>query len=142
MRVSLADYAAEWKWDGIRVQIVRPAARPASTAAPATTSPQLPRSRASFDREGVVDGELLVKGAFQGAEEHGGRAPAASTRSSSGSAARPSRSDAERLSGLRPALRHPLDGKEDVAALPWSDRRARLEALSPRSTPSASTSLR
>jgi hypothetical protein len=45
-QVDLADFAAEWKWDGIRVQLVRMGARHGSTAVAATTSPlPFPRSR-------------------------------------------------------------------------------------------------
>ena len=36
LRVDLTHYAAEWKWDGIRVQIVHVAGRRACSAAPAT----------------------------------------------------------------------------------------------------------
>src|SRR5688572_8132145 len=74
-RLSLDDYAAEWKWDGIRVQIVRVAeqTRLYSRAGDDITR-SFPEVAEAFDAEGVVDGELLVKGAFQGAEEHGGAA--------------------------------------------------------------------
>ena len=52
-----------------------PAARPGSTAAPATTSPAAsPTSPRRSPAEGVLDGELLVKGAFQGGAGAGGAA--------------------------------------------------------------------
>ena len=74
-RVSLDDYAAEWKWDGIRVQIVRVGGevRLYSRAGDDITR-SFPEVAAAFDRDGVVDGELLVKGEFQGAEAQGGAA--------------------------------------------------------------------
>ncbi len=84
--VDLADYAAEWKWDGIRVQIVRGkevrAARRGSTAAAGEDDQRgFPEVVAAFDRDGVLDGELLVRGEVHRA----GEAPRASTRCSNGS---------------------------------------------------------
>ena len=81
-----------------------PAARPGSTAAPATTSPAAsPTSPRPSRAEGVLDGELLVRGEAQGGEARQlQRSPAA---------ARPQDrlgADAGRLSRLRPALRHPV----------------------------------
>jgi hypothetical protein len=55
------------------------------------------------------------------------RVPRASTRSSSGSGARPSRKDAGRLSGVRPPLRHSIRRGRGSARLAWTERRARLE---------------
>ena len=50
-------------------------ARPGSTAARATTSPAAsPTSRARSRTPGVLDGELMVKGEFQGGAEEGGGA--------------------------------------------------------------------
>jgi DNA ligase-1 len=66
-RISLDDYAAEWKWDGIRVQIVRVGGqvRLYSRAGDDITRSFL-RVADAFDAEGVVDGELLVKGEVPG----------------------------------------------------------------------------
>src|SRR3712207_9468932 len=75
LRLSLEDYAAEWKWDGIRVQVVRAGGETRLySRAGDDISRSFPEIAASFDRGGVLDGELLVKGAFQGADEHGGAA--------------------------------------------------------------------
>ncbi|MBV9749474.1 MAG: ATP-dependent DNA ligase, partial [Acetobacteraceae bacterium] len=68
-RVSLADYAAEWKWDGIRVQLVHVGGETrlySRTGDDVTGS--FPEVAASFRTPGVLDGELLVKGEFQGGE--------------------------------------------------------------------------
>jgi len=60
-RLDPADYAAEWKWDGIRVQAVsergerRLYSRTGDDIAPA-----FPDMVAALDFEGVIDGELLV----------------------------------------------------------------------------------
>ena len=53
-----------------------PAARPGSTAAPATTSRgSFPDVAEAFRTRGVLDGELLVRGSDQGvADVHGGAA--------------------------------------------------------------------
>src|SRR5206468_9541205 len=69
VRVSMEDYAAEWKWDGIRVQIVRAGGetRLYSRAGDDITG-SFPEVAAAFDRDGVLDGELLVKGAAQGVD--------------------------------------------------------------------------
>lgn len=73
--IELADYAAEWKWDGIRVQLVHAGG---DTRLYSRTGDDISRSfpeiAAAFRERGVLDGELLVRGAGQGADEHGGAA--------------------------------------------------------------------
>lgn len=68
-QVSLNEYAAEWKWDGIRVQMVHVAGetRLYSRAGDDITH-SFPEVAASFAKAGVLDGELLVKGEAQGGE--------------------------------------------------------------------------
>ena len=59
--LDLAEFSAEWKWDGIRVQIVAAAARRGSIRAPATTSARaFPTWWAASNFNAVLDGELLV----------------------------------------------------------------------------------
>ncbi len=74
-RVSLDDYAAEWKWDGIRVQLVHAGG---DTRLYSRTGDDISRSfpdvAAAFRSAGVLDGELLVRGSDQGADVHGGAA--------------------------------------------------------------------
>lgn len=67
--VDLNDYAAEWKWDGIRVQLVHVSGdtRLYSRGGDDITA-AFPDVAGAFDRNGVVDGELLVRGEFQGGE--------------------------------------------------------------------------
>ncbi len=131
-RLSMEDYAAEWKWDGIRVQIVRAGeeTRLYSRAGDDITR-SFPDVAESFAREGVVDGELLVKGAFQGADEHGGAA--ASFNALQQRLGR--KTVSARMLGDYPAFVRLydilIDGREDVRALPWSARRARLETMVP-----------
>ncbi|HEX4761705.1 MAG TPA: cisplatin damage response ATP-dependent DNA ligase, partial [Sphingomicrobium sp.] len=66
-RVSLDEYAAEWKWDGIRVQLVHAAGE---TRLYSRTGDDISRSfpdvAEAFRSKGVLDGELLVRGEAQG----------------------------------------------------------------------------
>lgn len=79
VRVSLDDYVAEWKWDGIRVQIVHVGGdsggetRLYSRAGDDITV-SFPDIARSFVTPGVVDGELMVKGDVQGSAAEGGAA--------------------------------------------------------------------
>lgn len=86
--VDLKDYAAEWKWDGIRVQLVRAGgqARVYSRSGD-DISATFPELLGVLPFDAVLDGELLVRGTAQGGEA--GARPV-STRFSSGSGARPS----------------------------------------------------
>jgi DNA ligase-1 len=129
-RVSLDDYAAEWKWDGIRVQIVRAGGETrVYSRAGDDISRSFPEVAAAFDREGVVDGELLVKGEAQGAEEHGGAAAsfnALQQRLGRKIVSPKMLADFPAFVRLYDIL---IDGREDLRPLPWSERRARLEAF-------------
>jgi DNA ligase-1 len=135
-RVSMTDYAAEWKWDGIRVQIVRVAGqtRLYSRAGDDMTR-SFPEIAESLTQDGVLDGELLVKGAAQGAAEHGGGAAsfnALQQRLGRKLVSARMLSDYPAFVRLYDIL---FDGPEDLRALPWSERRARLEAFVPRLDP-------
>jgi DNA ligase-1 len=74
-KLSLDDYAAEWKWDGIRIQLVHAGG---GTRLYSRTgddiSGSFPDVAAAFATKGVLDGELLVRGEAQGADVHGGSA--------------------------------------------------------------------
>ncbi|HEX8257605.1 MAG TPA: cisplatin damage response ATP-dependent DNA ligase [Allosphingosinicella sp.] len=135
-RVSLDDYAAEWKWDGIRVQAVRAGGetRLYSRAGDDITR-SFPDVAAAFDVPGVVDGELLVKGGQQGADAHGGAA--ASFNALQQRLGR--KIVSAKMLGDYPAFVRLydilFDGDEDLRPLPWSERRARLEAFVPRLDP-------
>lgn len=135
--VSLDDYAAEWKWDGIRVQLVRVGGqtRLYSRAGDDITG-AFPEVAESFTVQGVLDGELLVKGAFQGAALEDGAGAASFN-------ALQQRLGRKQVSA-KMLLDYPafvrlydmlFDGGEDVRSLPWADRRERLEALLPKLDP-------
>src|SRR5919112_2621236 len=125
-RLSLADYAAEWKWDGIRVQIVRAGGQTRLySRAGDDIGRSFPEIAAAFDREGVVDGELLVKGEFQGADEHGGAAASFNALQ---------QRLGRKLVSARMLKDYPafvrlydilFEGKEDLRGLAWSERRGR-----------------
>lgn len=131
-RVDLSDYAAEWKWDGIRVQIVGTGreTRLYSRAGDDITG-SFPDIAGAFSGHAVLDGELLVKGEFQGAKEHGGAAAsfnALQQRLGRKAVSAKMMADYPAFVRLYDLL---LEGDEDVRALPWTQRRARLEAFLP-----------
>src|SRR6478609_1332375 len=67
-RVSLDDYAAEWKWDGIRVQLVHAGGETRLYSRTGDDiSGSFPDVAAAFHTPAVLDGELLVRGEAQGA---------------------------------------------------------------------------
>ena len=131
LQVDLADYAAEWKWDGIRVQIVGTGneTKLYSRGGDDITG-TFPDVAEAFSVAGVLDGELLVRGDFQGGE-------AASFN------ALQQRLGRKKVSGKMleeyPAFVRLydilFDGKEDVRALGWADRRRRLENFSAQLNP-------
>jgi DNA ligase 1 len=127
-KVDLADYSAEWKWDGIRVQIVHVAGqtRLFSRAGDDVTG-SFPDVASAVTVPGVFDGELLVKGEFQGGE-------AASFNSLQQRLGRKIVS-AKMLADYPAFVRVYdilFDGPEDLRARPWTERRIRLEAVMPR----------
>jgi DNA ligase-1 len=128
LRLSMDDYAAEWKWDGIRVQIVGVAGqtRLYSRAGDDITH-SFPEVAEAFRGDGVVDGELLVKGEHQGADAHGGAAASFNALQ---------QRLGRKIVSPKMLREYPafvrlydmlFDGREDIRALPWSVRRARLE---------------
>jgi len=135
--VSLDDYAAEWKWDGIRVQLVHAGGQTrlySRTGDDISTS--FPDVAEAFRTAGVLDGELLVRGEEQGSEDvHGGAA--ASFNALQQRLGR--KNVSARMLGQYPAFVRLydilLDGDEDVRAHSWEQRRERLERFAPRLDP-------
>lgn len=67
--VPLDEFAAEWKWDGIRVQLVgTPSERRLFSRGGDEISRAFPEIVEAFDLIGVLDGELMVRGEAQGGE--------------------------------------------------------------------------
>ncbi|MXO75460.1 cisplatin damage response ATP-dependent DNA ligase [Altererythrobacter aerius] len=129
--VDLAAYAAEWKWDGIRVQLVRMGGETRLYSRGGDDiSGTFPELLDVLPMDAVLDGELLVRGSHQGGEAGG----AASFNALQQRLGR--KNVAKRILFEYPAFVRLydvliLEGK-DVRAMPWSDRRALLEALVPR----------
>ncbi|MGE4324338.1 MAG: cisplatin damage response ATP-dependent DNA ligase [Sphingobium sp.] len=129
--VDLTDYAAEWKWDGIRVQIVGTGTQTRLySRAGDDISGSFPDIAAAFTGHAVLDGELLVKGDVQGGE-------AASFNALQQRLGRKTVS-ARMLDDFPAFVRLYdilLDEEEDLRAHPWTERRARLETVVPRLDP-------
>mgnify|MGYP002402062710 FL=1 len=121
-KLDPADYAAEWKWDGIRVQAVREGgvAKLYSRTGD-EISGAFPDVMEALSFEGAIDGELLVL-------RDGRPAPFGDLQQ------RLNRKTVDaKLMAAHPAgvLAYDVlaEGGEDLRALPLRERRARLEAL-------------
>ena len=125
VRVSLDDYAAEWKWDGIRIQLVHAGG---DTRLYSRTgddiSGSFPDIAEAFVIPSVLDGELLVRGEAQGGA-------AASFNALQQRLGR--KNVSAKMRGEYPAFVRLddilFDGEEDLRALGWGERRERLEAF-------------
>ncbi len=129
--LDLADYVAEWKWDGVRVQAVhaRGESRLYSRTGDDVTG-AFPEVADALEIPAVLDGELLVRGNHQGGES-GGAASFNALQQRLGRKTVPKAMLAEYPAFVRLYDVLILDG-EDLRELPWEVRRARLEALMPR----------
>jgi DNA ligase-1 len=133
--IDMADYAAEWKWDGIRVQIVHAGgeARLYSRSGD-DISATFPEIVAAVQIDAVLDGELLVRGSHQGGARTDAQAGAASFNALQQRLGRKTVSKA--MLADYPAFVRLYDllivEGEDLRALGWAQRRARLEAFMPR----------
>ena len=116
------DYAAEWKWDGIRVQAVceRGEVRLWSRTGE-DVSAAFPDVVGALNFEGVIDGELLVL--------RGGRvAPFGDLQQRLNRKTADAKLMAAHPAGIR-AYDLLLDGEDDLRLLPFRERRQRLQAL-------------
>ncbi len=127
-RVGPADYVAEWKWDGIRVQAVREGGvERLYSRTGDEISRAFPDVMAGLTFDGAVDGELVVW-------RDGVVAPFADLQQ------RLNRKTVDaKLMAAQPAAIVAYDllaeEGEDLRPLPLAGRRARLEALVPRGGP-------
>ena len=132
--VDMADYAAEWKWDGIRVQLVHAGneTRVYSRSGD-DISGTFPEIAEALPIPAVLDGELLVRGSHQGGEEGG----AASFNALQQRLGR--KSVTGKMLSEYPAFVRLYDiliqEGEDLRALAWEQRRAMLEAFLPQLDP-------
>ncbi|HRO33596.1 MAG TPA: cisplatin damage response ATP-dependent DNA ligase, partial [Brevundimonas sp.] len=121
-RLDPAAYAAEWKWDGIRVQAVSEGGvKRLYSRTGEDVSAAFPDVVAALDYDGVIDGELMVL-------RDGRAAPFGDLQQRLNRKTADARLMASHPAGVRAYDLLAADG-EDLRALPFVQRRARLEAL-------------
>lgn len=126
--IDLADFAAEWKWDGIRVQIASNGdqVRLFSRGGEEITA-AFPDVAGAFGHVGVMDGELLVRGVQQGGEAASFNA--LQQRLGRKQVSRKMLDDYPAFVRLYDVL---FDGDQDLRNMPWSARREHLERIVPK----------
>ncbi len=129
--VSMDEYAAEWKWDGIRVQLVHVAGQTRLYSRSGDDiSATFPELISALEIPAVLDGELLVRGTAQGGEEGGAASfNALQQRLGRKTVSKKMLAEAPAFVRLYDAIN--IEG-DDLRALPWENRRARLEEFVPR----------
>ena len=125
--ISMTDYAAEWKWDGIRVQIVGTGEDTKLFSRGGDDITQaFPDVAKAFDHDAVLDGELLVRGEFQGGE-------AASFNALQQRLGR--KKVSAKMQAEYPAFVRLydilFDGQTDLREQSWTNRRQKLEKFAP-----------
>jgi DNA ligase-1 len=129
--LDLEDYVAEWKWDGIRVQLVHAGDETRLYSRTGDDiSGSFPEMADALAILAVLDGELLVQGSHQGGEA-GGAASFNALQQRLGRKTVSGKMLADFPAFVRLYDLLILEG-EDLRELPWTERRARLEALMPR----------
>lgn len=134
-QVDLKDYAAEWKWDGIRVQLVRTGGETRLYSRSGDdVSATFPELLSALPFDAVLDGELLARGSAQGGEANdttqGGAASfnALQQRLGRKTVSAKMLKDYPAFVRLYDVL---LSDGEDWREQPWESRRATLEGLMP-----------
>ena len=132
--LDLADYAAEWKWDGIRVQVVHAGGETrVYSRSGDDISASFPEIVEALTMPAVLDGELLVRGDEQGGSDGGAASfNALQKRLGRKTVSKKMRSELPAFVRLYDALI--VDG-EDLRDQPWEHRRAALEELVPQLPP-------
>jgi DNA ligase-1 len=121
-KLDPADYAAEWKWDGIRVQLVNEGGvRRLYTRTGDDISRTFPDLVDALFEEGVIDGELLVL-------REGRVASFADLQQRLNRKSVDAKLMAQYPAGIR-AYDLLAEGREDTRTLPFAERRPRLEAF-------------
>mgnify|MGYP001253650453 CR=1 FL=1 len=120
-KLDPADFSAEWKWDGIRVQIIASQGRVSMFSRTGDDiAAAFPDVVENVFGDAVLDGELLVGHDFSPApfndlQQRLNRKVAIPKQ-------------VEQLPAFVRVYDMLFDGNEDIRALPWTERRARLEA--------------
>lgn len=136
--IDFAAYAAEWKWDGIRVQIVHVANGSGGqtrlySRSGDDISGTFPEIVAAINLPCVLDGELLVRGTHQGGETGGAASfNALQQRLGRKTVSKAMLADYPAFVRLYDLL---IEGEEDLRPLSWGQRRLALEAFVPRLHP-------
>ncbi|MCZ8171299.1 MAG: cisplatin damage response ATP-dependent DNA ligase [Brevundimonas sp.] len=132
--VDLADYAAEWKWDGIRVQLVHVGGETRLYSRSGDDiSATFPELTAALQLPAVLDGELLVRGTQQGGEQGGAASfNALQRRLGRKTVSKAMLADYPAFVRLYDVL--VVEG-DDLRGLGWEHRRGHLERLVPRLNP-------
>ncbi len=132
--VDLANYAAEWKWDGIRVQLVHAGGETRLYSRSGDNiSHTFPEVADALAFPAVLDGELLVRGSHQGGEA-GGAASFNALQQRLGRKLVSKKMLAEFPAFVRLYDALIVEG-EDLRAMGWTARRERLEKLMARLDP-------
>jgi DNA ligase-1 len=135
-RVSLDEFAAEWKWDGIRVQLVHAGGQTRIYSRTGDDiSGSFPDVAEAFRDSAVLDGELLVRG-----EAQGSGLQVESAASFNALQQRLGRKNvSQKMLSAYPAFVRLYDmlfeGAEDLRELPWERRRSQLESFAARLDP-------
>lgn len=128
--VSLDDYVAEWKWDGIRVELVGTASeRRMFSRGGEEISRAFPEIIEALDFIGVLDGELMIRGDVQGTKTGGGEAGsfnALQQRLGRKTVSKAMMADYPPFVRLYDILEA---GGRDLRPLPWTERRTALESV-------------
>ncbi len=133
--VDLKDYAAEWKWDGIRVQLVRAGGKTrVYSRSGDDISATFPELLDQLPFDAVLDGELLVRGSAQGGET-GGAASFNALQQRLGRKTVVAKMLREYPAFVRLYDVLLADGR-DWREAPWQERRRVLESLMARLPPS------
>jgi len=129
--LDLGEYAVEWKWDGIRVEAVHLGGETRLYSRGGDDiSASFPDIVEAFDRDGVIDGELLVRGTDQGGEAASFNA--LQQRLGRKTVSKKMRQEFPAFVRIYDLL---MDGEADLRLLPWHERRQRLEAFVPKLNP-------
>jgi len=133
--VDLAEYAAEWKWDGIRVQLVHVANENGGetrvySRSGDDISATFPELVSALDLPAVLDGELLVRGKMQGGEAGGAASfNALQQRLGRKTVSKKMLTESPAFVRLYDVLS--IEG-DDLRDREWKTRRTHLETLMPR----------